>query len=61
MKVLITKTWYTEELVEAPDNLSNEELKDWIANNAEKHANIGPHWDGTTATDPATDEEIACW
>jgi len=36
MRVTIQKRWVTEAEIEAPDNLTEEELKDWLAEEADE-------------------------
>jgi hypothetical protein len=50
MNIEIVKTWTTGQTIEAPDGLSREELRQWIADNIDSAANDSPAWDSSIAT-----------
>ena len=60
MEITIRKTWVTEEEIEAPDGLSEEELKKFVAGKVPGAANGDPWWDSTIALDE-DDNELLGW
>jgi len=63
MKIIVQKYWLTETEVTAPDNLPEQELKDWIIDNTDSIGNAleMATWDSTTYIDAKTDKEIDSW
>ena len=63
MKVTIIKEWQTEAVVDAPNGLSNRELRDWLAHKADEVGNdlLNAEWSSTYCTGTDTDEEICDW
>ena len=63
MLVTITKEWQTDETIEAPDGLTEAELKSWLRANTEEYANDlkFASWQGTYCVNFETTDDIVDW
>ena len=56
MKLVIQKTWTSEEEIEAPDGLTGAQMDEWLSTNVHKFANHGATMDFVYAIDPKVQE-----
>jgi len=58
MELMVTKTWFTSELIEVPDDLTGDDLKKFALKEAGKSANSGHLWEGTKIVDRKGNELV---